>query len=328
MDEKKKKNAEALEMQGFAFYIAFLNAPNHSSMNPKRRLINPPKVVDTLEHHPLRFRFEFLEAGKRSGHGMDQQPHRHQIYELFYFAEGGGTHEIDFLQLPIVAGTAHWVKPGQVHFLQRAAACWGFVLQFDRTFFQADIDLRWFDKLWLQANHPIGNQAVLLDEMGRREAELCMQMWQGFEPNYLTSSIDQTRLKLLLQHLERCFFAHHRVDAAYFIPDSGLFNRFQRLLHLHFYQEHRLEFYTHALACTKQALARETKRFAAKSPLVLLHDRIMLEAKSLLMFTELSNKEIAFALGFDDPAYFGRFIKKQCSATPEKLRQQLREKYQ
>lgn len=287
-----------------------------------------PKVVETLEQQAFRFRFEFLEAGKRSGHGMDQQPHRHQIYEIFYFAAGGGTHEIDFSQLPINAGSVHWVKPGQIHFLQRDASCWGFVLQFDRTLFQAGVDLNWFDKLWLQANHPVGNQTVMLDEMGLREAELCMQMWQGFEPNHMTSGIDQTRLKLLLQHLERCFFAQYRVDAAYFIPDSSLFNRFQRLMQLHFYQEHRLEFYTQALACSKQVLTREAKRFTDKSPLTLMHDRIILEAKSMLMFTELSNKEIAFALGFDDPAYFGRFIKKHCGITPEKLRQQLREKYQ
>lgn len=286
------------------------------------------KVVETLEQQAFRFRFEFLEAGKRSGHGMDQQPHRHQIYELFYFAEGGGIHEIDFHQLPIVPGAIHWVKPGQVHFLQRAVGCWGFVLQFDRTFFSEEADLIWFDRLWLQAEMPAGNQAILLDNMGLQEAEACMRMWQSFEPNYTTSSIDQTRLKLLLQHAERSVFARHGASLHRASLPNGLFDRFQRLLHSHFYKEHRLEFYTNALACSKQALLRETKRCSNKSPLSLLHNRITMEAKSMLMFTELSNKEIAFALGFEDPAYFGRFIKKQCSTTPETLRYQLREKYQ
>ena len=314
-------------MQGFAFYIASPITPTHRSMFPKKRIINSPKVVDTLEHHPLRFRFEFLEAGKRSGHGMDQQPHRHQVYELFYFAEGGGQHDIDFHQLPIVSGAMHWVKPGQVHFLQRAVGCWGFVLQFDRSFFSGEAEVSWFDGLWLQADIPAGNQAVVLDAMGQQEAAACMRMWQSFQTSFGDNAIDQTRLKLLLQHIERCYFARH-ASRPQLPATSGLFYQFQNLLHRHFYREHRLEFYTHELACSKQALARETKRYAGKSPLGLLHERIMLEAKSMLMFTEHSNKEIAFALGFEDPAYFGRFVKKQGGHTPEKLRHQLREKYQ
>lgn len=300
----------------------------NSSMSQKRKLEVPPKVVDTLEHQPLRFRFEFLEAGKRSGHGMDQQPHRHQVYELFYFAKGGGQHEIGFHQLPIIAGVLHWVKPGQVHFLQRDADCWGFVLQFDRTFFNDAANLAWFDRLWLHAETPVSTQAIVLDAMGQQEVEACMRMWQSFQTAFSGSGIDQTRLKLLLQHAERCFFALYATNAQQLPPVTGLFNQFQHLLHRHFYREHRLEFYANTLLCSKKALSRETKRYTSKSPMSLLHDRIILEAKSMLMFTELSNKEIAFGLGFEDPAYFGRFIKKICGTTPEKLRHLLREKYQ
>lgn len=294
---------------------------------PGKRLV-APKVVETLDQQVVRFRFEFLDAGKRSGHGMDHQPHRHQVYELFYFVQGGGQHEIDFHQLPIETGAIHWVKPGQVHFLQREASCWGFVLQFDRAFFQTEADVSWFDGLWLQSENQVGNQAILFDAMGRQEAEACMRMWQHFPANHATRTIDLTRLKLLLEHAERCYLSQHSKSSKQNSVYTGLFDRFLRLLDSQFYKEHRLEFYTERLVCSKQKLLRETKRFAGKSPLGLLHQRICSEAKSMLTFTDLSNKEIAFALGFEDPAYFSRFIKKQCGITPEKLRQQLREKYQ
>lgn len=297
-------------------------------MGTKGKPLTAPKLVETLEMEAIRFRFELLEAGKRSGHGMDHQPHRHQVYELFYFAEGGGQHEIDFHQLPVIAGALHWVKPGQVHFLQRDATCFGFVLQFDRSFFKVEADLKWFDRLWLHGESRAGNQALLLDVMGRHEAEACMHMWQNFPPNHGSSSIDLTRLKLLMQQVERCFFNQYPASTQQLAASSSLLDRFLRLLHGHFYKEHRLDFYTNALVCNKQTLSRETKRLTGKSPLCLIHQRIAAEAKSMLTFTDLSNKEIAFALGFEDPAYFSRFIKKQCSMSPEKLRQQLREKYQ
>ena len=42
----------------------------------------------------------------------------------------------------------------------------------------------------------------------------------------------------------------------------------------------------------------------------LIHERIMIEAKRLLLFTDNSISEIAFELGFTDKSYFMRFLKK------------------
>lgn len=46
-----------------------------------------------------------------------------------------------------------------------------------------------------------------------------------------------------------------------------------------------------------------------KSPLQIIHERISLESKRLLVYTDKSTKEIAFELGFEEVAHFSRFFK-------------------
>ena len=51
------------------------------------------------------------------------------------------------------------------------------------------------------------------------------------------------------------------------------------------------------------------------------NDRILLEAKRLLVHTNLSIKEIGQELGFEDPAYFVRYFKKNSETTPVEFRE-------
>jgi len=58
-----------------------------------------------------------------------------------------------------------------------------------------------------------------------------------------------------------------------------------------------------------------------KSPQRIILDRIALEAKRLIHFTEKQNQEIAYELGFNDPAHFSRFFKKMTQMTPSEYRE-------
>jgi len=51
-----------------------------------------------------------------------------------------------------------------------------------------------------------------------------------------------------------------------------------------------------------------------------LKDRILLEAKRLLIHTTLSAKEIAYDLGYEDPAYFNRLFSKKIGDAPNVFR--------
>ena len=52
----------------------------------------------------------------------------------------------------------------------------------------------------------------------------------------------------------------------------------------------------------------------------LIEDKLLSEAKMLLLTTGLNMKQIAFQLGFSDPAYFGRFFKRHTGFSPAHYR--------
>ena len=60
---------------------------------------------------------------------------------------------------------------------------------------------------------------------------------------------------------------------------------------------------------------------ASKSPLQVIHDRIILEARRMLIFTDKSAKEIAWELGYEDPSQFSRFFKNNTNLSIQQFRE-------
>ncbi len=55
-----------------------------------------------------------------------------------------------------------------------------------------------------------------------------------------------------------------------------------------------------------------------------IRNRVILEAQRYLYNTDLTAKEIAYKLGFEDLHYFSRFFKKYTQQTPSKFRESAR----
>ncbi|NMW30416.1 helix-turn-helix domain-containing protein, partial [Escherichia fergusonii] len=54
--------------------------------------------------------------------------------------------------------------------------------------------------------------------------------------------------------------------------------------------------------------------------LMVLHERLILEAKRCLQYTQMTISQIADYLGFSDVAYFSRFFKRHTLLSPKAYR--------
>lgn len=106
--------------------------------------------------------------------------------------------------------------------------------------------------------------------------------------------------------------------------DYDLFMRFRDLLEQYFREEKNLGFYAERLHVTVPRLNLACKARGAKTASNLLYERVMIEAKRYLLYTEMSATEISHALGFDDPAYFSRFFSQRAGMPPGSYRQESR----
>lgn len=102
-----------------------------------------------------------------------------------------------------------------------------------------------------------------------------------------------------------------------------LVQRFRALVELHFAQHRPLGFYADALGVTADHLSRVCRATTSASALDLLHQRVALEAKRMLVHTEATVADVAAQLGFDDAGYFSRFFKATTGSAPSAYRDAL-----
>jgi len=98
--------------------------------------------------------------------------------------------------------------------------------------------------------------------------------------------------------------------------EIDFFRDFSRLVEIHFRQKHTVADYADLLGVASKTLSNKFKRLHLDQPNDIIKDRIILEAKRLLGYSTLSVKEIAYHLGYDDPAYFNRLFSQKVGDSP------------
>ncbi len=97
--------------------------------------------------------------------------------------------------------------------------------------------------------------------------------------------------------------------------------KFNYLVDIHYKTKRKVSDYAELLFKSPKTLSNLFSLYNQKSPQRIILDRLALEAKRLMHFTDKQNQEIAFELGFNDPAHFSRFFKKMTQMTPSEYRE-------
>ncbi|AZP72523.1 4-hydroxyphenylacetate catabolism regulatory protein HpaA [Pseudomonas poae] len=102
--------------------------------------------------------------------------------------------------------------------------------------------------------------------------------------------------------------------------DLQVFYRFNALIEERYLEHLPLAVYASSLGVSEARLNDICRRVAALSSKRLVLERLMQEAKRLLLFTGHSSNEICYRLGFKDPAYFSRFFQRYAHMAPGEYR--------
>ena len=259
-----------------------------------------------------------------------EQPHRHAYYEICIFVNGAGTHMIDFKTFDIKSKSIHFLTPGQVHRISREENYHGFLVVFSREFYSLGIQDE--DLLMTLPFFNNNTSEPILNLNGEEFAEL-HDIIEHLRKDYKRDS--EIREDVLRSYLHifllkcRYFFNQKYVDINTINDPAYLkLNKFRKLVEQNFREIHLVKEYADLLHESPAHLNKVVKSITGENASEFIIKRIVLEAKRLLIYTDLSNKEISFKMNYDDPSYFSRLFRKKVGASPSEFRNQMKQKYQ
>ena len=97
-------------------------------------------------------------------------------------------------------------------------------------------------------------------------------------------------------------------------------DRFQEMIEKHFREWRPVSFYASQLGVSSAQLNATCRRKTSRSAQALIHDRLLLEARRLIAYSDLDITRIGYELGFKDQAYFSRFFTRTQGMTPSSFR--------
>jgi AraC-like DNA-binding protein len=255
-----------------------------------------------------------------------ERPHRHEYYAIVFVEEGRGIHYVDFNEYPVQDRTIFFILPGQMHQLLFYSPPKGRIVLFTEDFLmQSAIPERLIKDLYLFNEYGISPPLHVTEAQMPVYLTLLSQMdyFTHHLENYTTEAFGSLLRLFLIQSNNQCRLKNGNTQLA----ESGnhLLRPFRHLLDKRFSIHHKVSDYAAELAVTPDYLNRTLKSLTGVSAKDHIQNKLVIEAKRALIFSEVSNKELAFTLGFEESAHFNNFFKKQTGLTPSEFRNSARQ---
>lgn len=248
-----------------------------------------------------------------------QVSHTHDYYQIIWFQSGHGIHMVDFKSYPVGDNTIFFMSPGQVHAFDGNHDYRGVVIQFNASF-MADEGSN--ENVFLKYNLFNAYDSVPYRKVSSEEADRLQMLVNEMNREYsLTGAFAH---KDYMQYLLRLFLI--RVQRAGEGGESGrlyvssqanrVFVRFRQLVEENFRQKHTVAEYADLLCLSSRVLSEYVRLSSPLTPLKVINNRIILEAKRLMKFSDMKMKEICTYLGFDDASNFANFFRRETGMMP------------
>lgn len=250
------------------------------------------------------------------------KPHvHHDLNHIILIAEGGGAMRAEAVELCFEAPCLLLIPAGIVHGFTWHRESRGYVTTIAASYLHhlvaRDADLA---PLFARAH------AVMLPREDGSDAEAViarMTKELGWSGPGQRAAVEAALLLLMVLALRHMTLAEAAQQGT--ARQAALVARLRERIEQRFRQREPVSAHARALGASLTALRQACARVAASSPAQMLDDRALLEARRLLLYSQLSVTEIAYAVGFEDPAYFSRFFTRHIGQSPKAWRDMRRQ---
>lgn len=252
-------------------------------------------------------------------------PHRKDYYFMAFVRAGNARHWIDMTPYVIKPDTFYFTVPQQINLKEEAAPMSGMTLSFTEEFLASD-ESGSLKKLPIIQNLLNGHELQLSSADVLFIEDILEKIHAEYDVKHMMQhNMLLAYMKVLLIYLSRLYM--QQFTTAEPGPDRLLLQNYLGKIDQRYTELHEVTDYAALLNISAGHLSELVKEQSGKSAITHIHDRLILEAKRLLFYTDHSVKEIAFTLGFEDSSYFSRFFKRITQRTPAYYRTSIREMY-
>ena len=255
--------------------------------------------------------------------GLVDEPHRHDYYTIILTVEARGTHLIDFETYPLSDGQLICISPWQVHQIQEDQKSKGYAITFTDQFLGSSSVtpeiIQSFNLFRLAGETPPIFLSPLDFEIAIRYAEDLLR----YDTPYTLSdymALGSLLQLILLIGVRNCDLMHNQSFQSNQDNGSHLLKGFKDLLEQHYASQHQIGYYASQLYVSSDHLNRTIKQLTSKTAKQMIQARIVLAAKRMLRFSDMTIKQVGIELGFAEPAHFSAFFKNTTGQSPSNFK--------
>ena len=272
-------------------------------------------IEKTHSYHPITTGIEIKDlAFMKSTPEVYSLPHCTEVYHLLWIKEGTLSCLVDFEEISLTAGEVLLIIPGQVCVYNLDSCFIGSAVLFVDPFCcQTDENASFLEKSEILSTttslkkihfcpEVLANLFSLLErELNRKTDDLSCVMAHNY-------------LRTLLLEGERS------IKETSTVIDSRLVWEFQWIVNTYCKTHKNSSYYCSILGVSEKVLSKSLKMSTGYTPKVYIDQRLILEAKRMLSYSNESIKHVCYSLGFDEPTNFSKFFRKHTKLTPQAFR--------
>lgn len=264
------------------------------------------------------FKFERIAASAKNMSHDGTLPHRLEFYMLMLYTHGLSKQQVDFNWYSVQKGSLVYLSKGQVNGFNFTPNLNGYCMVFTQEFLDkilgklpTNVVFRLFTPQLFDPLIDVPSESNLYQYV-----EL---IYNEFSSKTLTnkSAVIESLFTIILTKAEALL-----KQQTLQVQESqalNIFSEFADLVKKHFADNRNADYFAHQLGITYKHLNVICKSLTQRTAKQFIDDYIILEAKRLMVGTEIKSTQLAYALGFEEPTNFTKFFKKHTQLTPSQF---------
>lgn len=276
------------------------------------------KDKNVLEHHP-HFAVNRISVDIHCSAIENQVS---EYYKIFWIEDGRGTYDIDFTTFNIEGSGVFCISPGQIFSVRNEKVKLAYEISFDKEFYCVETHGK-----EIACNGLIFNNVHRATGVSISQSDIPVfssvidNMIREFEnPGNAHREMLETYLRMFMIQTLRHLDEEELKNGSETHQKNQTVIDFIALVDKHFRTIHSVSDYAAKLFISPKSLTKKLNALGYPTPTKVIRERLMIEAKRALKYTTENVKEIAYDIGFEDPAYFSRLFAKEEGMTPLEYR--------